>query len=371
MKKIALILQLFQDKNFHGGGEKLFYKLADHLIKNNFIVDIYCSKSNVEEFPGINKIVIVDKPYKHTDPQIMETFYEEVKRLIQGKNYDFVLSENITPPVDITFLQGHSLIHRQRKLKSFFESFLYNFRPVKIKRIKYQQKWLEAGYRHIFTVSNTLKQDIIDNFNINPEKISVIYPGVDIPENAESIEINPNNPIVFGLAAPGFKIKGGYVFVKALKLLKDRGLNFKAKIIYPKCKKNFWLMNLIKLYGINKNIEFLSFQNDMQNFYNSIDFLVVPSLEDTFNLAALEAMANKKPCIVSSYAGASEIIQQNINGLVFNMQGKPSHNLADKMEFIINNPDKLKQYSQNAFDTAKTYSWQKACDEFIQELHKL
>ncbi|OGI02282.1 MAG: hypothetical protein A2104_04960 [Candidatus Melainabacteria bacterium GWF2_32_7] len=374
MKKIAFIIQLFQDKNFHGGGEKLFYKLIDHLIKNNYVVDIYCSKSNVSEFSGINKIVIVDKPYKHTDPEIMEDFYEEAERLIKVENYDFVISENITPPVDIAFLQGHSLVHRQRKLKSLLESFLYNFRPVKIKRIKYQQKWFEQGYGRTFVVSNILKQDIIDNFNINSEKISVIYPGVDIPENAEFINIpniTPNDTLTFGLAAPGFKIKGGYVFIKALKILKDKGLNFKAKIIYPKFKKNLWLMNLIKFYQIDKNIEFLPFQENMQDFYNSVNWVVIPSLEDTFNLVALEAMANKKPCIISSYAGASEIIQDGTNGLIFNMQENSSQNLADKMIFAINNPNNIAEYSKNAFETAKIYSWSKTCEEFIQNLLKL
>jgi UDP-glucose:(heptosyl)LPS alpha-1,3-glucosyltransferase len=374
MKKIAFIIQLFQNNNFHGGGEKLFYRLIKKFIENNYIVDVYCSKSNVQEFHGINKIVVVDKPYNHLDPEIMETFYEEAEKLISQENYDSVISENITPPIDITFLQGHSLVHRQYKLKNPIESFLYNFRPVKRKRIIYQQKWLHQGYRRIFAVSQLLKNDIITNFNIPEEKISVVYPGVDIPEEMslkDDRKQNKSDIITFGLSAPGFKIKGGYVFLEALKTLKNKGYDFRAKIIYPKFKKNLWIKLLLKAYGIKENVEFLGFQSDMQNFYNSLDCIVVPSIEDSFNLVVLEAMANKKPCIVSSYAGAGEILKDGHDGFVFDMQEKPVQNLADKMAFIIDNAHKTDEYSKNAFETAKNYSWDKFYEAFIKELLKL
>lgn len=369
MKKIAFVIKLFQKDNFHGGGEKLFFNLINNFIKEKHYIDIYCSVSDIDEIDGINKIIIVEKPYNHTEPETMENFYTEIKNLIKNENYDFVISENITPPIDITFLQGHSLVNRLKRDKNQLESFFYNFRKVKKNRMKFHEKWFQEGYRKIFVVSEVLKKDIIENYNIPDNKITVIYPGVDIPENIlPSIH---NDIITFGLSAPGFKIKGGFIFLKALGLLKQKGYNFKAKIIYPKFKKNLGVKLLIKFLNIEQNVEFLPYQKNVQDFYHSIDCLVAPSIEDTFNLAILEAMANYKPCIVSTNAGASEIITDGINGFVFEVNKNSRTNLAYKMILFIQNSINYVDLSQKAFETAKNYSWQKTFDIFNNELDKI
>jgi len=371
MKKIAFIIKLFQSNSFHGGGEKLFYNLINNFAEDGCLVDIYCSYSDVEQFAGINKITVIDKVYKHTEPETMELFFDEVKKQVSNVGYDYIISENITPPVDITFLQGHSLIHRQRKLKNFFESFLYNFRSVKKKRIKYQQKWMQEGYRKIFVVSNILKKDIMENFNIPEDKICVVYPGVNIPDKEFSpIDIG-NRQIVFGLSAPGFKIKGGYILLKALKILKDKGYNCKVRIIYPKFKKNLWIKFLVKVYGIKNYVEFLPLQKNMESFYESIDCTVMPSIEDTFGLVALEGMAYGKPSIASTNAGASEIIQEVQNGFIFEMNNFSSKNLAEKMMFFMDNKKHHEEYSGKSFETAKFYSWHRTYKDLARDLFDL
>lgn len=370
MKKIVFVIRLLQKDNFHGGGEKLFYNLLKRFASSNYEVDIYCSKSDIECIEGINKIIVVDEYYDHLKPQTMENFYSKVKNLIKDENYDYVISENITPPLDITFLQGHSLLNRLKRDKNPLEAFFYRFRNVKKERMKFHKKWFNEGYRKIFVVSEVLKRDIVENYGISEDKISVIYPGVDVPEFNIS-KHDKNKTIVFGLSAPGFKIKGGFIFLKALGLLKKKGYNFNAKIIYPKYSKNLGVKLLVKLLNIEKNVEFLSYQENIQEFYRSIDILVAPSIEDTFNLAVLEAMANYKPCIVSTNAGASEIIQDEVNGFVFDMKSNPEKKLADKMGFFINNSAKNQDISDKAFETAKFYSWQRTFEQFVGELERL
>ncbi len=370
MNKIAFIIRLFQDGNFHGGGEKIFYKLISKLIQENYIIDVYCTKSNVETSPGINKIIQVGVPYNHLKPDVVENFYEKANELIKKEDYDCVISENITPPLDIIFVQGHSVVHRLNKLKNIFESFLYNFRKVKKERIKYEKKWMKQGYRKIFVLSNILKNDIKNNFGIEDEKIEVIYPGIDKQAPPESVDIT-SNIVTFGLSAPGFKRKGGYVFLKALGILKKQGYNFKAKVIYPKFKNNLWTKFLVKKYNIEQNIEFLSFQKNMDEFYNNIDCLVMPSLEETFGLVALEAMAKGKLSIVSSYCGASEVLTDGTDSFIFNMKNNPSVNLAEKMSFIIKNKSNLSSIIKKGVDTANNYTWDNTCKIFLEKLQKI
>ena len=57
---------------------------------------------------------------------------------------------------------------------------------------------------------------------------------------------------------------------------------------------------------------------------------VFPTLEDTWGLVVLEALASGKPVLCSKYAGSSELIEPGVNGFVFD----PRH------------PDELTQYMQ-------------------------
>ncbi len=343
--KIAFVIRMYQEKNFHGGGEKLFYNLIKRLENDGHEVHIYCSENHTEK----DNVRIINENYDHNDPVSMEKFYDKASEIIKNKGYDLVISENITPPIGMTFLQGHSLINRLKKNKNPLEAFFYNFRKIKKQRIKYQEKWIKQGYTRIFAVSELLKQDIVENFTVSPDKISVIYPGVDLPENPPPSP--QNNEITFGLLAPGFKIKGGFVFLKALSILKKKGYDFKAKIVYPKHRKNLWVNLLVRLYNIKHNVEFLDYQKDIASFYRSIDCLVVPSLEDTFNLAALEAMAHCRPVIISNHAGACEIIKEGENGFVFNGN---INQLFKKLAYFL---DVKPDLTANARKTAEEYSW--------------
>jgi len=369
MKKIAFIVRMFQKKSFHGGGEKLFYNLIKRFCENGVTVDIYCSETDMKQAGFAGKITVINQHYDHNKPETMENFYDKVKELIKDENYDFVISENITPPVDITYLQGHSLVNRLKKVKNPVEAFLYNFRNIKKERIKYQEKWLQQGYRKIFAVSEILKQDIVENFDIPEEKISVIYPGVEIREAKNPV--SKREVPTFGLLAPGFKIKGGFVFLEAMKILKQKGYDFKAKIVYPKSEKNLGVKFFVRMNNLSGNVDFLPYQKNVIDFYNSIDCLVVPSLEDTFNLAALEAMACSKPCIISNNAGASEIIEEGVNGFTFNVKKNPEKNLAEKIMFLLKNPEFYPKLSESAYKTAKKYSWDKTYEQFFNELTKI
>ncbi len=357
MKKIAFIIRMYQEKNFHGGGEKLFYNLIKRFMDDGHNVQVYCGESGIKA----GNVRVIEEKYDHNDPVSMEKFYEEAKKQTGKEHYDFIISENITPPVDITFLQGHSLVNRLNKTKNLFEKFLYNFRKTKKQRIKYQEKWIKQGYRRIFTVSELLKQDIVENFNIAPAKIAVIYPGVDVfghsgldPESPDMLNQVQHDNYTFGLLAPGFKIKGGFVFLRALSILKKQGYEFKARIVYPKYKKNPGVKFLVNFYNLGDNIEFLGHQEDITSFYGSVDCLVVPSLEDTFNLAALEAMACGKPVIISNNAGACELVREGVNGFVFDVKKNGPENLAKRLlQFLEQKPD----MTAGCRKTAEEYSW--------------
>lgn len=75
--------------------------------------------------------------------------------------------------------------------------------------------------------------------------------------------------------------------------------------------------------------------------------LIMPSIwYETFGLAALEAFACGLPVIASRIGALAELIDDGVTGLLFE-SGNPA-DLASKMQWALQNPDKMRQMGQNA-----------------------
>lgn len=372
MKKVAFVINVFREDDFHSGGERLFFELVNKSINKGYIVDLYCTKYLYSDEPKLNfnKVTMLGNSKYFKYPEKIESLFDEFKKLINAEEYDHVISENITPPIDIAILQGHSAKHYVDMSTDFVNKILMKFNKKTF--LKYQDKWLKKGFNKIFVPSEALKTELVKNFAINKDLINVIYPGVDFPKEQNNIDfesiINKQIPLTFGISAPSFKNKGGYIFLKALYLLKAQGYDFKAKIIYPKYKKNVLLQSTVKMYGLENKIEFLPYQEDMTEFYNDVDVIAMPSIMETFGLVALEGMSYGKIPVVSSFSGAAEIISDSNNGFVFEMGKNDYKNLADKLKLILDNTENLKSMSEFCINTAKDLSWDKCIDKIIESL---
>ncbi|WP_304062818.1 glycosyltransferase family 4 protein [Pedobacter glucosidilyticus] len=83
-------------------------------------------------------------------------------------------------------------------------------------------------------------------------------------------------------------------------------------------------------------------------------FVLVPSIWDTFNFVVTEAMWNKKIVITSDGTGASELIDNDNNGFVYNH--KDVHTLADSLKrFQSKSALELEMIASNAQKTVKYF----------------
>jgi glycosyltransferase involved in cell wall biosynthesis len=350
-KKLAVIIHDFQDENFTGGGEKIMFHLIKQLCKLGHEVNVFCLITNVEKDKhGISNIYVLNPC----------NYYGQAQEIIKDENYFAVISENINHPIDITVAMGHSLLYREKVVRNLLAQL---FNKLKNKTLETQwQMDLINKYKGIIALSNLAKNDYIKFLKADESKILVAYPGVEIVENPVK---STNSVFTFGLSAPGFDRKGGYIFLSALKYLKRQKINFKAKVIYPTYYEKPLLQLLVKFYGLKNNVEFIGFQENMNDFYHLIDCLVMPSKEESFGMVATEAMTNKRLVIASTRCGVSEIIEDGVNGFIFDIEGNSGKNLAKKMRFIIENKSELDKILDNAYETAKNHSWSSFCDSVL------
>jgi glycosyltransferase involved in cell wall biosynthesis len=104
-------------------------------------------------------------------------------------------------------------------------------------------------------------------------------------------------------------------------------------------------------------VHFLQPTPDVLSLYASADAYVGPSLEDAFGLPVLEAMACALPVIVSSRAGASEMIEDNRTGLILRRPEDPTE-LATLLRRLYLDKSLQQKLGEAAAQAAQLFTWE-------------
>ncbi len=119
------------------------------------------------------------------------------------------------------------------------------------------------------------------------------------------------------------------------------------------------LVRLSERLGVRNKVLFLHSNDDeeLAKVYAACDVFLFPQ-QITWGLALIEAMSASKPVIVSNKCGGSEIIQSNVNGIVFD-QAKPEE-MTKQVELLISNTHLRKKLGEHAYEYVKSnLSWEK------------
>lgn len=360
-KKLALILisldECFTPEGFSGGGHKVTKHLVLDLIESNlFDIDIFCQKSSVAKIEGIDSINVINK----------KTFRKDLEAKIKEKKYDYVLSSDILLPFANNLVHSNSSKYKSKNGKNELMQFVLKF--YNSKKIKSQEENISKE-KALLTVSESLKKDYVENFNLDEHKVFVCHPAID---NLSQLDTSTkNNEFIIGSMAGGGLNKGGYLLLLSLKLL-PRSCKLKARIIFPKIHKAFFFKSMVKLLGLNDKVEILPKQKDMNEYYKTIDCYVLPSLNEAFGLVVTEAASSFKPSIVSSTAGVRELVNDGVNGFIFNRTKRAVKNLSNKLIEVsgiyFENHEKFLEISKNAHQIAEKLDWKKFGQTIIDNM---
>ena len=88
------------------------------------------------------------------------------------------------------------------------------------------------------------------------------------------------------------------------------------------------------------------------------DIYVLPSLSESFSLTLLEAMSCGLATVVSNVGGPSEIIENNVTGLLIKPGSVKA--IVEAVTFLLDNPDMRSNLGNKARKTVeKNYTWHK------------
>ncbi len=111
------------------------------------------------------------------------------------------------------------------------------------------------------------------------------------------------------------------------------------------------------LTKIHKNIHFLGYQNKKEtiSLIRGSDVLIQPSLQEGISSTLLEAMACKTAIIASNVGGNTELIQNNVNGII--LDPKDIDSFIQQILYLLNNEQSRQLLVENAFKTVENYDW--------------
>lgn len=102
--------------------------------------------------------------------------------------------------------------------------------------------------------------------------------------------------------------------------------------------------------------------------YRAADIFVRTSLYENFGLAVIESMACGTPVVASTFATFPEILADS--GTFYESQN--SYDLAEKVAFLLNNPQKRKVLSEKALARVQAYfTWDIAAKKYCELYSKL
>ena len=337
--------------------------MAAIVITPSFFWDIICGISGIEKPQKVHEIFCLNfSPFGN-----MDSFFENVKEIVDKNKYDEVVTSDLFSPFGNLIVHSHTLMYKSKNCKNIIEKIILSI--TKKKKINNFKKQFKNKNRKIFTVSNRLKQDYVENLGFEENNVICVYPGVD---TRDKTKFKVQETFTFGIAAGNAINKGGYLFLLASFLMKLKGKKFKAKMIVSKSKKGSAIGAFLNLLKLNDKVEILPEQVSMDEFYKQIDCLVVPSVNEAFGLVVTEAASYGKPSIVSQTAGSAEILTGRINGFIFERKPciiKSTLNLYKKMAEVAQLPkEEMEKISDSAFDLSQKFTWNEYCKGILKGL---
>lgn len=389
----------------HHGGQNVFVKeLSRYLGALGLSVDVYSRWENTEQpkeekySRGTRVIRIPVGPSESIQKEKIVALLGELASWIptyqiqNGLTYKLVHSHYYfsgAVGIHLKNTWGIPLVHTFHSLGAVKGEALGEKDKSPRVRFEIERKICHSADRIIAT-SPQEKTDLVDYYQTDPTKISIIPAGVNLDLFQPLPQEESRTEIAF--SADEFLItyvgrleerKGIETLLKAIYLADDPEIQ--AVVVGgPPTDKPFlsWkelsedpfrkYSALIDEYGIEKQVTFTGGkpQEQLSKYYSAGDVTVVPSYYEPFGMTAIEAMACGSSVIASRVGGLKTTVKENIVGALF--EPRNASQLAEKLKILKDQPSMNAELRKNARPyVEESFGWKsvsKAVAGVYQEL---
>lgn len=162
--------------------------------------------------------------------------------------------------------------------------------------------------------------------------------------------------------------KDHLTFIKALSLLKNK-IKFEAIIVGKGFLKNK-INNLVKNYGLKKQVKLIGYKKNPYPYIRQCDFLILTSKHEGLPNILLEAIILKKFVISSDcVSGPKEILSNGRGGGLFNVGNYKE--LSNQILFYYKNPNKYKKKILYSYNSMNRFNFNLNLKKYLKVINEL
>jgi glycosyltransferase involved in cell wall biosynthesis len=222
-------------------------------------------------------------------------------------------------------------------------------------------------------VSQNLQDEIRAQYPQSALHVSVITPGVALPQQAmgqqqaRSLLGVPTDAVQALFVANDYTRKGLSTLLEAM-----QGIEGVHLLVVGHPGQIARHTDVVAALNLQGRVHFLGSVQEMSAAYFAADVLVHPTLEDSFAMVVLEAMAHGTPVVVSSgaYCGISSLLTDEIDALILE-QPQNVDVVRSAILRVLNDAVLAKKLSQAGKIFAHQHSWQHAAQAYDRLYAKL
>lgn len=343
------ILFLHSSSELYGSDRSLL-NLLKNLERNDFNISVVlpCEGPLVEEVKKLKDVNIIIQEMailrrKNLNLKGILLYLRDLfksikflKNIINKNKIDVVYTNtSVVFPGGITakLLKKKSVWHIREIISNKFERAVVSF--------------IVNNFSDVIIANSKATGEAITN---NKTKVKVVYNAIESkPETIKAGRMDKE--VVIGMAGRINRWKGQKLFVDMAKDILEETKDVKFKIAGDVYKGEDDILEDLKVYikekGIEEYIEFLGQVRNMDEFYDSLDIFILPSIQpEPFGLVVIEAMEKELPVVATNHGGPIEIIDDGINGYL--VEYKNSMEMSARTLGLINDEELRRKIGKKA-----------------------
>ncbi|MBL6448854.1 glycosyltransferase family 4 protein [Fulvivirga sp. 29W222] len=217
---------------------------------------------------------------------------------------------------------------------------------------------------HVIAVSDYTRKIIIDKYEIDPNKVSVIHNGISSKDN-EAVHSSKGiqEKVVTFMGRITYQ-KGPEYFVEAARKVLDVIPNVRFVMAGGGDLMNTMIERVAEL-KMSSRFHFTGFLNgsEVDKMYGMSDVFVMPSVSEPFGIAPLEAIKANVPVIISKQSGVSEVLKNAIKVDFWDVDA-----LADAIAALLQYNSLSGLFRDHGKNDIKVLNWQRSAS-VIKEVY--
>lgn len=312
-----------------GGLSKAVHELSEALASHGEIVHVITtSHDGAPSFEKNNGVYVHRLPVQHSGDT---SFYHWTFEMNLAMTDHLVKWKEHGGRIDLIHAHDWMVFHTAREIKMSYDIPLIatihatewgrnqGHLGSDLQRKIHQLEWkLTYEANRVFVCSSYMKEEVARIFNLPQDKITVHPNGIQLPP-ASSKEtakrphyLTKQDKVIFYIGRLVYE-KGIHTLIQAMSGILSHVPQAKL-IIAGSGPMEHELRTLAAHLG--DRVLFTGFIDDSSRvqLYQYANVCVIPSLYEPFGIVALEAMASRRPLVISDTGGLAEIIRHRVDG---------------------------------------------------------